>query len=161
MDTALFAVRIRTHRSHGQPPFFLTYGVEPHLLGDDAPPLLQDSSSSNPRIQAEVRTKRLEELGRLREAATKRAEMVLVRLETKYGLVLNWFGPFLVFQRNLTSGLCKLIYLNGAPYQSWFHADRLLNLSRTTLNAPWFQPAPVHTPLRSVPRTLAALSGQS
>jgi hypothetical protein len=161
VDTALFATRIRTHRSHGHSPFFLTYGVEPRLPGDGAPPILLDPSGSDPRIQAEFRSKRLDELGRFREAATKRAEMVssadkerwdskivpqifdvgdqvLIRLEAKYGLDLNWFGPFKVLQRNLASGIYKLSYPNGAPYQSWVHTDRLIQFTSDDVNAPFF-----------------------
>jgi transposase InsO family protein len=38
LDQALFATRIRTHSTKGFSPFYLLYGVHPHLLGDDSGP---------------------------------------------------------------------------------------------------------------------------
>jgi hypothetical protein len=141
-------------------------------------------SASDPRIQADIRMKRLDELAKFREAAEKRAEMVskedkecwdskiipqifdvgdhvLVRLEVKYGLDLNWFGPFVVIQRNLSSGIYKLTYPDGSAYISWVHTDRLTKATTNDVNAPWFQPAPVHTPLHSATRMLTLPSSRS
>lgn len=71
VDPARFAARIRTHRTTGHSPFFLSYGQELLLLGDGAPPILHESYEKDIRVQAEKRVLQLERLGRLREAVTR------------------------------------------------------------------------------------------
>ncbi len=38
LSQTIFAIRVRTHAVTRKSPFYLLYGVEPHLPGDTSPP---------------------------------------------------------------------------------------------------------------------------
>lgn len=71
VDTAVFAARIRHHRSTGYSPFFLVYGREPKIPGDYLRSYFGKSVTQDPRTIAEHTARELEELGQVRAAAEK------------------------------------------------------------------------------------------
>ncbi|CAF1599806.1 unnamed protein product, partial [Didymodactylos carnosus] len=46
---ALFACRVRVHQSTGRTPFFMVYGVEPKIPGDELTPILDDRGNRGQR----------------------------------------------------------------------------------------------------------------
>jgi hypothetical protein len=67
-------------------------------------------------------------------------------------------------QYTRTTTLCNiynLTYPDVSLYPSWLHTYRLTKATTNEVNAPWFRPAPVHTPLLSPPRMLALPSSRS
>jgi hypothetical protein len=163
VDTALFAARIRHHRSTGFSPFFLVYGREPKIPGDYIRPYFGKAVSQDPRTIAEHTARELEELGQVRAAAEKRMQAVqeqdkqrwdalvekldfevgdhvLVRHEQKYGLEFNWVGPFIIVEKNETSHIFKLVSIAGEPYPSWVHVDRLKAVKADSIDTPWYNP---------------------
>ncbi|KAH8555098.1 hypothetical protein BGW37DRAFT_532535 [Umbelopsis sp. PMI_123] len=128
-----------------------------------APPFSRPPKPSDLRPQVEVRAQKLEELGRLREAAEQRSRVVstadkerwdakiepkifdvgdhvLIRHENKFGLEFNWFGPFKVIQRNLATGIYKLEHLDGSAYSTWVHTDKLIKARAEDISEPWNDP---------------------
>lgn len=47
VDRALFACRIRQHHATGKSPFYMVYGVEPKLPGDQLIPIIEDEENTN------------------------------------------------------------------------------------------------------------------
>lgn len=163
VDTALFAARVRHHRSTGYSPFYLVYGREPKLPGDYTRPYLDKATSNDPRTIAEHTARELEALGQARAAAEARmravqeqdkerwdahveklefevGDHVLLRNEQKYGLEYNWSGPYLIVAKNEASHVYKLTSVSGEPYPSWVHIDRLKEVKADTIDTPWYNP---------------------
>jgi hypothetical protein len=163
VDTALFASRIRHHRSTGYSPFFLVYGREPKIPGDYIRPYFGKAVTQDPRTVAEHTARELEELGQVRAAAEQRmkavqeqdklrwdsaidklefevGDHVFVRHEQKYGLEFNWLGPFIIVDKNEESHVYKLVSVKGEPYPSWVHVDRLKEVKADNIDTPWYNP---------------------
>ncbi|KAG1282954.1 hypothetical protein G6F66_011024 [Rhizopus arrhizus] len=163
VDAALFATRVRKHRTAGFSPFYLVYGREPVLPGDILRPYLISSVANDPRTVAEHTARELEELGQVRAAAEKRmlavseydkqrwdaaimkvdfevGDHVLLRNEQKYGLEYNWMGPYLVVDKNEATNIYKLVTIGGEPYSSWVHVDRLKEVKADSINETWYNP---------------------
>lgn len=163
VDTALFAARIRHHRSTGFSPFFLVYGREPVIPGDYIRPYFGKTVAQDPRTVAEHTARELEELGQTRAAAEKRMQVVqeqdksrwdalvdkldfeigdhvLLRNEQKFGLEYNWFGPFIIVDKNEEQHIFKLVSVAGEPYSSWVHVDRLKEVKAESIDTPWYNP---------------------
>ena len=163
VDTALFAARVRHHRSTGYSPFYLVYGREPLLPGDYTRPYFDKLTSNDPRSIAEHTARELENIGQIRAAAAHRMKMVsesdkrrwdaaveklefeigdhvLLRNEQKYGLEYNWIGPFVIVGRNEANHVYKLETISGEPYSSWVHIDRLKGVKAESIDTPWYNP---------------------
>lgn len=163
VDAALFATRIRKHRTAGYSPYYLVYGREPRIPGDLLRPYLIPAVANDPRTVAEHTAKELEDLGQVRAAAHKRmvivseydkkrwdalvtkvdyevGDHVLLRNEQKYGLEYNWMGPYLVVAKNEDTNVYKLMTIGGEPYQSWVHVDRLKEVKAESIEEAWYNP---------------------
>ena len=163
VDAALFASRIRRHRTAGYSPFYLVYGREPRIPGDLFRPYLISAVANDSRTVAEHTARELEDLGQARAAAHKRmvsvseydkkrwdalitkidyeiGDHVLLRNEQKYGLEYNWMGPYLVVDKNEDSNIYKLVTIGGEPYQSWVHVDRLKEVKAESIQEAWYNP---------------------
>ena len=166
VEPAVFACRIRKHRTTGFSPYFLVYGVEPKLPGDILPPFIQ-VNDQDPDESLVVQG-RVPEARRLREArliaeqklknqaAKDKAnwdavlkpqifsvgDHVLMRHENKFSLEYNWKGPFKVLAVNLDYHVYQLQALNGPIYRSWVHTDRLrpIHVNSSVSSDPWFDP---------------------
>ncbi|KZZ95139.1 Ribonuclease H-like protein [Ascosphaera apis ARSEF 7405] len=112
LGQALFAARVRTHAVAKRSPFYLLYGIQPRLLGDD----------NNPDPNTDVMGSAFDRLSQVRHARSHANELllnhalrsrrildtktkltsfqpgdwVLVRHETKEKFEPQWFGPFKV-----------------------------------------------------------------
>ncbi|KAG1468527.1 hypothetical protein G6F56_003781 [Rhizopus delemar] len=163
VDAALFASRIRRHRTAGYSPFYLVYEREPRIPGDLFRPYLISAVANDSRTVAEHTARELEDLGQARAAAHKRmvsvseydkkrwdalitkidyeiGDHVLLRNEQKYGLEYNWMGPYLVVDKNEDSNIYKLVTIGGEPYQSWVHVDRLKEVKAESIQEAWYNP---------------------
>ena len=142
VDAALFACRVRKHRTMGFSPFFLVYGQEPILPGDHMRPFI--TSAALPQEESVPVHGRVPEVRRLREAralaerrlqanAAKDKERwdavlkpqkfslgdhVLMRHENKLSLEFNWKGPYKVIGAHTASDIYQLEDLHGQVYSS-------------------------------------------
>ncbi|SAM08067.1 hypothetical protein [Absidia glauca] len=176
INAALWACRIRTHSSARYSPFFLTYGRQPVLPGDPLPPYVDGSLISDRRTIADITACELESLGQHRAAATARLAAVSARdkatwdaaikpvsfevgdyvklsHEGRYGLEPKFKGPYIVVRHNEAYGTYKLETVNGAPLDSWIHADRLMPIKGDPkllkTDAPWYDPTTARQVWRS------------
>ncbi|KAG2207610.1 hypothetical protein INT45_004096, partial [Circinella minor] len=166
VDPAVFACRVRKHRTHGFSPYFLVYGVDPKLPGDVLPPFIQlTDQEPDPSLIVQGRVpeaRRLREARILAERKLKNnaakdkatwdavlkpqifsiGDHVLMRHENKFSLEYNWKGPFKVIATNIDTHIYKLQDLNGQVYSSWVHTDRLrpIHINSSIGAAPWFDP---------------------
>ena len=163
---AVFACRVRKHRTTGFSPYFLVYGVEPRLPGDHLRPFVvtpEETQDGSPTA-----TGRVSEVRRLREAralAEKRlqdnatkdkarwdatfkpqkfivGDHVLMRHENKLSLEFNWKGPYKVIAVKPNSDIYQLQDLQGQTYSSWVHTDRLrpIHINSAPPSDPWYDP---------------------
>ena len=117
LDQALFACRIRSHSTMKTSPFYLLYGIHPHLLGDQNTALSIDSEPAphddrfkllqSMRNEAAVATYERalkDKSGRDKLTKPHRLEegqWVLVRHENPQKFEAKWFGPYQVVQKML------------------------------------------------------------
>lgn len=167
LDTALFACRIRKHRTTQMSPFFMVYGQDPKLPGDPLRPLITaDEPQDDPQAHVSSRLPTLRSLRDARAQAITRmqkdrekdkaqwdlltkkqvysvGDFVLLRHENKFGLEYNWRGPYKIVERNLDTDIYKLHSMNGEAYKSWVHTDRLrpIHINKADGNPDtWYDP---------------------
>lgn len=82
LEQTLFGMRVRQHSTTGHSPFYLVYGVQPTLPGDDTTPFVL--KESDPRDAAEIRAQLFESLGADRNAAVERTRAQGIRAKEYY-----------------------------------------------------------------------------
>lgn len=165
LDTALFAARIRKHRTTEMSPFYMVYGQDPVLPGDPLKPfIVRDFSDTSPES---LKDARLPSLRRLRDARAiakartskdrqadkdrwdfhmqhhvyKVGDLVLMRHENRVNLELNWKGPYRVVACNHDTDTYQLVDMWNKPYDSWVHTDRLKPVHTSSKpSQPWYDP---------------------
>ena len=141
LDQALFACRVRTHATTKTSPFYLVYGKQPRLLGDNNVPLSAEAVTADyeARIEA-VHSARQEATRATYERALQaksirddlvqehwmsEGEWVLVRHENPQKFESKWFGPYQITEK-MTLGTYQLQDPKGRELQALVHGNRLL-----------------------------------
>lgn len=165
---AIFACRIRKHRTTGFSPYYLVYGQEPKIPGDELPPFLLSSTAAtdtNTEVIVKGRVPEVKELRKARLLAQQRlndnaardkqrwdsmmkpqvfaiGDYVLLRHENKLSLEYNWKGPYKILARNLDTHIYQIQDLHNNTYSSWVHTDRLrpIFMKSTPPTQPWYDP---------------------
>jgi transposase InsO family protein len=164
LHAALWACRIRRHRTIGFSPFYLTYGRHPRLPGDTDRPYIDSTTRQDPRTIADMTARELEKLGQDRAAATHRMKAMAAKDKTqwdktikqtsfevgdavklthegRYGLEPKFKGPYIVTRCFPDYDTYQLETIQGAPLTSLVHADRLMPVvGDHTLTTPWYDP---------------------
>ena len=145
LDEAIFSYRIRIHTTTKQSPFFLLYGVQPAIPGDDTTPYVLDDSV--PEDLPEIRARLLESIGQHRQAAIERSKYSSARSKILFDLdvekdelkegewvkLLNekrmkfepkWIGPFKI-RRQTPLGTYQLEDPTGQIKNDLVHRSRL------------------------------------
>jgi transposase InsO family protein len=167
LDSAVWALRIRKHSITGYSPFFLVYGREPVLPGDALRPYVSKEEANDQMSVYARSAKELEELGQARAAAEFRAksyadkvkakwdavikpigfeigDLVLLRLEQRYGLEYHWEGPYRIIKKNSQTDVYQLETFGGVTKKDWVHVDRLKKVKtvdKILETKPWFDVA--------------------
>lgn len=165
LNSALWALRIRKHAIAGYSPFYLVYGRNPVLPGDDLRPCVfgdRDNDMVGRRTAEE-----LEALGQDSGAAEYRMKYqadkdkdrwdavskhvvfdvkgwVLLRVELKVGLEMNWEGPYHNFEKNAKTDVYWLETLNEVLKNDWVHVDQwkeAATVDELLETRPWFEVA--------------------
>ncbi|CDH50265.1 hypothetical protein RO3G_11541 [Lichtheimia corymbifera JMRC:FSU:9682] len=184
VQQAVFACRVRKHRTTGYSPYFLVYGQEPKLPGDELPPFLltdTDDADKDQEIAVKGRVPEVRALRQARAIAHQRlqdtaakdkarwdaimkpqvfaiGDHVLMRHENKLSLEYTWKGPYRIINKNASTHIYQLQDLNGNTYNSWVHTDRLRPIHFTnTPTDPWYDPTTTRAAERRHLQALAHL----
>jgi hypothetical protein len=109
---ALFNTRIRTHTTTGFSPFYLLYGVQPHIPGDTTQPFVLNQDL------VEIRARLLEDLGQDLAAAMERCSGSAAAAELRYDILVRRdpleIGDSLLLRRcqKLKYGLGHFVLIN-------------------------------------------------
>jgi transposase InsO family protein len=156
LPAALFACRVRMHRTMKYSPFYLVYGQRPRLLGDDTSEDLTATSLDSllertKRVQ-HARTQAIQQLltkaARLDliDPARLKAETVptrfqpnnwvLLRNEAKTKFKTNWLGPYKVLKAH-PLGTYALETPDGRVMRHLVHGNRLIRAHCDSATSFW------------------------
>ena len=156
LDEAVFSLRVREHTTTRYSPFYLLFGVQPVIPGDDVTPCVLNEN--DPRDAAEIRARIYENLDQHRQAAVERSraqgrkakeyydrrvtedplkvdEWVLLRNGKKKKFEFPWFGPFKVI-RATPLGTYQLREPSGQIKEDLVHRGRLIRCHVDPLRPP-------------------------
>lgn len=145
LDEAVFSLRTRQHTTTRYSPFYLLFGIQPIIPGDDTTPCVLNEN--DPRDAAEIRARIFEDLSQHRQAAVERTraqghrakqyydrrvtedplqpgEWVLIRNERKQKFEFPWIGPYKV-ERATPLGTYQLREPSGQLKEDLVHRGRL------------------------------------
>jgi Integrase zinc binding domain len=142
LDQALWACRVRTNTTTHQSPFYLVYGVHPHLLGDPNWALpsegevgevtntraskLHLAPTEAARLQYERAFKhKKDQDGLVTPHQLDVGMWVLVRHENPQKFESKWFGPYQIMQKMLL-GTYRLVTPDGKELAALVHGNRLI-----------------------------------
>ncbi len=151
LNQALFACRVRVHRSIGVSPFYLTYGISPTLPGDYISPFITNEKISIEELE-KWREGELQKLSLERQKAKEREEnirkenkknfdrklkntsfqindLVLLKNEARTKFDPFFKGPFTVAEESSNKALVKLCHRNGEPLPNWINKERLVRIT--------------------------------
>lgn len=147
VNTCLLASRARIHNSTGFSPFYLVYGSNVKLPGDETIPnvikdidnlvdntgvrideinsLLKNRQEAKANLNLQRNTMKINFDKKLKKTVQLQiGDIVLVRNEAKRKLEAQWFGPFVIIAK-FNHGLFKVATLSGKPWPQRIHRDRL------------------------------------
>ncbi|OAD66375.1 hypothetical protein PHYBLDRAFT_175186 [Phycomyces blakesleeanus NRRL 1555(-)] len=75
-------------------------------------------------------------------SATKACEFAVNLLQ------YNWMGPYIVVDKNFDKNIYKLTTMEGVPYTSWVHADRLKIAKSDDFDRTWYHPTAARNNMR-------------
>lgn len=162
IDRALFACRIRQHHATGKTPFYMVYGIEPKLPGDQLLPIINnnDSNDSLRRIEQvnEVNQERDSVYHRLKLNATtmkqyydkhlkpttqamEKGDWVLLRNVNRKKFQPRWTGPYKI-NEIFPLGTYRLEDVQGKSKDDLVHRDMLkLAFTRSIPIQLWYKPS--------------------
>ncbi|CDH61371.1 retrotransposon ty3-gypsy subclass [Lichtheimia corymbifera JMRC:FSU:9682] len=177
IQQVVFSCRMRKHRTTGYSPYYLVYGKDPHLPGDELSPFIlhsTDNTEASPEIIAKGRVPEVRELRKARLIAEQRlndnakldkqrwdrllkpqvfaiGDFVLLRHENRLSLEYNWKGPYRILARNLDTHIYQIQDMHNNTYSSWVHTDRLrpIHINSTPPDHPWYDPTVSRATIRS------------
>ena len=145
VDRAVFACRIRQHTATGQSPFYMVYGIQPKIPGDELVPLVDDDDATT----ANVREQQLNQLAQQRDVVVTRLtqnmttmknyydrnihqhsvrlqenDWVLLYTENKKKFQPHWNGPFKI-RKICPLGTFQLEDIYGHVKPDLVHRDHL------------------------------------
>lgn len=182
VQQAIFACQVRKHRTTGFSPYYLVYGQQPKLPGDELPPfILTPTKEAEPtretlvqgrvpavralreaRLLAEQRLKNNAKHDKERWDSIMKPQVfnvgdyVLLRHENKFSLEYNWKGPYRILARNLDTHVYQIQDMQSNTYASWVHTDRLrpIHLHSSPPTQPWYDPTSSRANIRQQLSTL-------
>ncbi|CAM2698498.1 unnamed protein product [Rotaria socialis] len=80
IDRALFACRVRQHHATGKTPFYMVYGVEAKLPGDELIPIINDDEDNN----ITCRVQQLGQLVQQRDTVHQRLNSNAIKMKIYY-----------------------------------------------------------------------------
>jgi len=115
LNQALFATRIRTHTTTGFSPFYLLYGVNPHLPGDaggptpelyderidPAPFLSRDRAAAFKATMARANENKAAWDAKVKGSAFSPGNLVLIRTKKPKKFEVDWYGPYEVVRSEI------------------------------------------------------------
>jgi hypothetical protein len=106
LHLAIFAARIHNHAQTGRSPFYLLYGVEPKLPGDDRKVkvlgnnderlsrVLHARALANEKLLAHAIKRKVIRDQQVMKSSLRKGQWVLVRNESPQKFQSKWFGPY-------------------------------------------------------------------
>ncbi|OAD71944.1 hypothetical protein PHYBLDRAFT_169855 [Phycomyces blakesleeanus NRRL 1555(-)] len=125
---------------------------DPTLVSDGAIPFLRNLQQARKNADARVTANSQQDKERwdsiMKPHQFAIGEHLLLQHENKFGLEYNWMGPYIVVDKNFDKNIYKLTTMEGVPYTSWVHADRLKIAKSDDFDRTWYHPTAAHNNMR-------------
>ncbi|OAD79028.1 hypothetical protein PHYBLDRAFT_164114 [Phycomyces blakesleeanus NRRL 1555(-)] len=125
---------------------------DPSLVSDGAIPFLRNLQQARINADARVATNSQQDKERwdsiMKPHQFAISEHLLLQHENKFGLEYNWMGPYIVIDKNADKNIYKLTTMEGVPYTSWVHANRLKIAKSNDFDHIWYHPTPARAQMR-------------